>query len=48
MLPDPAVDRTEADTLRARFGALINWAALFLFREAPLRLDVSAKPLTPD
>ena len=32
------------DTIRARFTALINWAALFLFREPPLRLDVSAKP----
>lgn len=31
------------DTIRARFTALINWAALFLFREPPLRLDVSAK-----
>ena len=30
------------DTIRARFTALINWAALFLFREPPLRLDVSA------
>ena len=31
------------DTIRARFTALINWAALFLFREPPLRLDVSAE-----
>jgi hypothetical protein len=31
------------DTIRARFTALIYWAALFLFREPPLRLDVSAK-----
>jgi len=31
------------DTIRARFTVLINWAALFLFREPPLRLDVSAK-----
>jgi hypothetical protein len=31
------------DTTRARFTALINWAALFLFREPPLRLDVNAK-----
>ena len=30
------------DTIRARFAALINWAALFLSREPPLRLDVSA------
>jgi len=30
------------DMIRARFTALINWAASFLFRE-PLRLDVSAK-----
>lgn len=30
------------DTIRARFAALINWAALFLFREPPLRLEVSA------
>jgi NADH dehydrogenase len=31
------------DTIRARFTALINWAALFLSREPPLRLDVSAQ-----
>jgi len=31
------------DTLRARFTALINWAALFLLREPPIRLDVSAE-----
>jgi hypothetical protein len=31
------------DTIRARFTALINWAALFLFRESPLRLDVYAQ-----
>jgi hypothetical protein len=31
------------DTIRARFTALINWAALFLFREPPLRLDVNAQ-----
>jgi len=31
------------DTIRARFTVLINWAALFLVREPPLRLDVSAK-----
>jgi len=30
------------DTIRACFTALINWAALFLFREPPLKLDVSA------
>jgi NADH dehydrogenase len=36
------------DTLRARFTALINWTALFLFREPPLRLEVSAKPRAPD
>jgi len=30
------------DTIRARFTALINWAASFLFRE-PLRLDVTAQ-----
>jgi hypothetical protein len=30
------------DTIRARFTALINWAASFLFREQ-LRLDVTAK-----
>jgi len=31
------------DALRDRFTVLINWAALFLFREPPLRLDVSAE-----
>jgi NADH:quinone reductase (non-electrogenic) len=31
------------DTLRARFTALINWAALFLLREPPIRIDVSAE-----
>jgi hypothetical protein len=31
------------DTIRAPFTALINWAAVFLFRERPLRLDVNAK-----
>lgn len=31
------------DTIRARFTALINWAALFVSREPPLRLDVSAE-----
>jgi hypothetical protein len=31
------------DTIRARFTALINWAALFPFREPRLRLDVNAK-----
>jgi hypothetical protein len=31
------------DTLRARFTALINWTALFLLREPPFRLDVSAE-----
>ena len=31
------------DTIRARFSALVNWTALFLFREPPLRLDVSAE-----
>jgi hypothetical protein len=31
------------DTIRTRFTAMINWAALFLFREPPLRLDVNAK-----
>lgn len=37
------------DTIRARFTALVNWAALFLFREPPLRLDVSARrPGAPD
>jgi hypothetical protein len=30
------------DTIRARFTAQINWAALFLFPE-PVRLDVSAE-----
>jgi len=30
------------DTIRVRFTVLINWAPLFLFRELPLRLDVSA------
>jgi NADH:quinone reductase (non-electrogenic) len=37
------------DTIRARFTALINWAALFLFREPPLRLDINAtRPQAPD
>jgi hypothetical protein len=31
------------DTIRARFTALINWAALFPLWEPPLRLDVNAK-----
>jgi NADH:quinone reductase (non-electrogenic) len=31
------------DTLRARFTARINWAAFFLLREPPIRLDVSAE-----
>ena len=31
------------DTLRARFTARINWAGLFLLREPPIRLDVSAE-----
>ncbi len=31
------------DTLRARFTAPINWAALFLLREPPIRLDVNAE-----
>ena len=31
------------DTLRARFAARINWAAVFLLREPPIRLDVSAE-----
>jgi len=31
------------DTIRVRFTVLINWEALFLFRESQLRLDVSAK-----
>ncbi len=31
------------DALRNRFTVLITWAALFLFRESPLRLDVSAE-----
>jgi len=30
------------DTIRVRFTALVNRAALFLFREPPLRLDVNA------
>ena len=32
----------KVNTFRARFTALINWAVLFLFREPPLRLEVSA------
>jgi NADH dehydrogenase len=31
------------DTIRARFIALINWAALFMSREPPLRLEVAAE-----
>jgi len=31
------------DTIRARFTVLTDWAALFLFREPPLRLGVSAE-----
>ena len=31
------------DTLRARFTARINWAGLFLLREPPIRLEVSAE-----
>jgi len=31
------------ETIQAGFTARINWAALFLFREPPLRLDVNAK-----
>jgi NADH dehydrogenase len=39
----PSVRILILDTVRARFTALINWAALFLFREPPLRIEVSAE-----
>jgi hypothetical protein len=31
------------DTIRVRFTVLTDWAPSFLFREPPLRIDVSAK-----